>query len=122
MIDTNIHQEKLLAEKKKLETELASVGQRNPQNPADWEPTPEKMDVSTADANEMADAMEEFEARASINEKLAARLNNVTRALDKISQKTFGICEVCNNPIEEARLEANPAARTCIEHRREKLE
>lgn len=122
MINTAPHKEKLLAEKKKLEGELASVGQRNPSNPADWEPTPEKMDVSTADANEMADAMEEFEVRASINEKLEARLNSVTRALEKIEKETFGTCEECKKEIEEARLAADPAARTCIAHRRVKLE
>ena len=37
-------------------------------------------------------------------------------ALERIEKGTYGICEVGNEEIEEDRLNANPAARTCKAH------
>jgi RNA polymerase-binding transcription factor DksA len=45
-----------------------------------------------------------------------ARLTDVKDALAKIDAGTYGICETSGEPIEEARLRANPAARTCMHH------
>jgi RNA polymerase-binding transcription factor DksA len=43
-------------------------------------------------------------------------LNTVVHALGKIEAGTYGVCEVSGMDIEEDRLEANPAARTCKAH------
>ncbi len=43
-------------------------------------------------------------------------LGLVEKALAKIDEGTYGICEVGNHPIDAARLEAFPEAETCIEH------
>jgi len=48
--------------------------------------------------------------------QLRAELDEVERALAKLDSGTYGQCEVCAKPIAEARLEAMPAARFCIEH------
>ncbi|TSC55291.1 MAG: hypothetical protein Greene041679_658, partial [Parcubacteria group bacterium Greene0416_79] len=50
--DTNSFKKKLLAEKDGVEQELATVGRRNPANPADWEPLPAERDVVPADRDE----------------------------------------------------------------------
>jgi len=47
---------------------------------------------------------------------LAIQLNLVEKALEKIANNTYGKCDVCGEEIPEDRLEANPAALTCIEH------
>jgi len=114
----NIHhfKEKLEAEKKLLEGELRSVGRVNPENPRDWETTPSPIDVMPADKTEVAEQMEEFEGRGAIEVELENKLGSVNRALDKIKNNTYGICEIGGEPIEKARLEANPAARTCVKH------
>jgi len=39
----------------------------------------------------------------------------VEHALAKLDDGTYGLCEGCNQPIPEARLEAKPAARHCID-------
>lgn len=39
----------------------------------------------------------------------------VKAALDRMDTGTYGTCEVCGKPIADARLEARPAATTCIE-------
>lgn len=109
-------QKKLEEEKGKIEKELETVGRINPSNPEDWEPTPEKIDVMQADANEAADAIEEYEENTAILRELEIRLNQIRRALKKFESGTYGRCEVGGEPIDMKRLEANPAAMTCIEH------
>jgi len=42
-------------------------------------------------------------------------INEIDAALDKIEDKTFGICERCSKPISEKRLVAIPYARLCID-------
>jgi RNA polymerase-binding transcription factor DksA len=61
----------------------------------------------------MADRTEDYGERSAITETLDQRLDDINNALQKIVSGNYGICEVCGNPIEEDRLEANPAARTC---------
>ncbi len=112
------HYKKLLEEEqKKLEEDLSSIGQKNPSNPADWEAKPDVMDTLHADANEVADQIESYEENAAILKQLEIRFNNVKNALTRITDGTFGTCQVCKKEVEAARLEANPASLTCIEHR-----
>ncbi len=42
-------------------------------------------------------------------------LIKVEQALEKIKDGTFGICEKCENPIGDKRLEARPVVTMCIE-------
>ncbi|MFA6315476.1 MAG: TraR/DksA C4-type zinc finger protein [Candidatus Paceibacterota bacterium] len=108
--------DKLLAEKARLESALEEVGQKNPQNPSDWQATTNDIQVDSADDNEVADKFEEFEGNTGIVNKLEKQLVEVDAALDRIEKKTYGICETCGKPIEKDRLEANPSARTSIKH------
>ena len=55
------------------------------------------------------------ENNATMNE-LEARLHNVQLALKKIEDGTYGTCENGGGDIALDRLNANPAARTCITH------
>lgn len=121
MKDTNTYKQKLEEELKTLEKELQSVGRRNPENPADWEATPADLDISPADESELSDAMEEFEENTAILKQLEIRYNEVKEALSRIEAHTYGTCEISGEPIEEERLMANPAARTCIKHKEEQI-
>lgn len=42
------------------------------------------------------------------------RLDEIDAALARVDDGTYGRCERCGQPIGEGRLEARPAARTCI--------
>ncbi len=107
---------RLEEEKSLLEAELSKLGSRNPSNPQDWVPSIPEGDSFGADRNDNAEIIEEMhENNASLNE-LEGRLQNVIRALDKIDKGTYGVCEISGHDIEEDRLKANPAARTCKEH------
>ena len=43
-------------------------------------------------------------------------LAEVDAAIERVATGTYGVCEVCGEPIDEARLEARPTARTCVHH------
>lgn len=110
----NIEQNKnkLEEEKKLLESELAGLG-RVDKTTGEWEATPEEQTAPEADENDMADRSEDYEERSSVMSTLETRLEDIDHALQAIETGTYGVCEVCGNPIEEDRLEANPAAHTC---------
>jgi RNA polymerase-binding transcription factor DksA len=112
----HIFKSKLEAEQTELEKQLKNLGRVNPSNPADWEPTPDKGDnPMRADKNELADSMEDFEENTAILRELEIRINNVNKALERIASGTYGQCKEGDEiPLE--RLEANPAAETCIAH------
>lgn len=114
--DIKHFQEKLLAEKLELESELSEIAQSNPQNRGGWEPTPGNIEVDSADENEVADKLEELDKDTGIANQLENQLIEVKAALERISNGTYGNCEVCGKPIEKDRLEANPGARVSIKH------
>ncbi len=74
------------------------------------------MNIDSADSNEVADNIEEFEENTAVLKELEIRYNDIKDALDKIEKNKYGICEVSGEEIEEERLIANPAARTCKAH------
>ncbi len=89
---------------------------KNKKNPEDWEATPSNMDVLKSDPNEVGDFIESYEGNNAIVQDLEARLSEIDDALSHIESNTYGICSECGEKIEEDRLEANPAARTCKKH------
>lgn len=54
----------------------------------------------------------------SISDNDLNLLKDTDNALDKIKNGTYGICEECDEKINEKRLEANPVARYCISCKR----
>lgn len=114
-IDTQHFKEKLEVEFKIVTGELQGIARINPSNPNDWEPIPANMDTLETDKNEVADRIEAFEKNTALVKELEIRFNNIKRALKKIEENKYGICEDTGKQIPLARLEANPAARTCAD-------
>ena len=115
MTDTATLKQKLEEEKALLQKELSGVGSPNPENPADWD-AKEEPHMEKADLNMSADIQEDMRERHAISDELEGRLKDVNLALQKMEQGTYGICEVDGEKIEDDRLEADPAARTCKKH------
>lgn len=69
-------------------------------------------DSNFADSSQVTAERGEAEALAA---KLQETLAEVEHALDKLDHASYGLCESCGKPIGEARLEAKPAARYCID-------
>ena len=55
-------------------------------------------------------------ANRALAGQLSDNLAEVERALAKLDDGTYGQCEACGKEIAEARLEAMPATRFCIDH------
>lgn len=112
------HWKKLLSdEKKDLLGELRDVGRENASAPGGFEATVgDDENVDAADENSLADKFEQFEERSAVEAELGGRMEEIDRALARIEDGTFGSCRVCKKTIEDARLEANPAAETCKSH------
>ncbi len=70
-------------------------------------------DENFADSGQVAAEMGEAQALAG---PLLAQLADVEAALAKLDEGTYGTCEACGNPIADARLEAMPHTRFCIDH------
>lgn len=115
MINTHHFKEKLEVEKKGLEEELKQIAIFNTETNI-WEATPDQDMMGEIDDNDAADRFEDFEARTAMVTTLQTRLADINRALGKIEAGTYGNCEISGEPIEEDRLEANPAARTNKAH------
>jgi len=98
-----------------LREELETIASYNEEN-GDWVAVPVAEDLGSADDNLAADATEEWGNRRALVSQLEMRFHAVKLALQKHEDGTFGRCEMCNEPIEEARLIINPAARTCKIH------
>jgi RNA polymerase-binding transcription factor DksA len=97
-----------------VEEEIKTVGSSDPNNPKDFSATSNDMDIDRADENELADKMEELEDNKGILDSLEKQLKDINDALGKIGNGDYGICEISGELIERERLEANPAARTCM--------
>src|SRR5262249_18680516 len=48
--------------------------------------------------------------------ELTALLREVDAALERFESGTYGLCEVCHDSVEAARLIANPLERFCLDH------
>ncbi|MBU1046318.1 TraR/DksA C4-type zinc finger protein [Patescibacteria group bacterium] len=118
-MDTKKYKEALEKELELLTKELKGIGVVGGENPDDWVA---KSGIGTindddkSDDNDNADDLEELGERNAIVSDLEIRFRNVKEALKRIEDGTYGMCEVSGHPIEEDRLEANPAATTCKEH------
>jgi DnaK suppressor protein len=90
----------LEAERDALRSELADLGGQD-------------YDNNFADTSQVTAERGEAEA---LSNSLRESLEEVERALVKLDDGTYGVCEVCGEAIAPARLEAMPAARYCITH------
>ncbi len=115
MLDKKKIKENLEKERDQLLGQLGDIGKLNTET-GEWEATPEATEYRDSDQNDMADRFEEYESRSSMIRSLEPRLNNVLQALKNINKDSFGKCEVCKKDIEKARMDANPAAKTCKKH------
>jgi RNA polymerase-binding transcription factor DksA len=74
---------------------------------------PMDFDENFADSGQVA--AEQGETRMLVA-SLSDQLSDVVAALEKMDAGEYGKCETCGEDISEARLDAMPAARHCINH------
>lgn len=88
----------LLKEKTRLEKEIADI-----------KPFPQ---YGTSD-DDNAQEVEEFQSAIGLQRNLQGLLKAVNKALKKVADGTYGVCEICGLKIESGRLKAFPEAVLC---------
>jgi RNA polymerase-binding transcription factor DksA len=81
-----------------------------------WEAVPDTSELQEADSNSEADVIEAWNERRATVAALETEYRDIKRAIQKIDDGTYGVCEISGEPIEENRLQAYPTARTCTKH------
>ena len=74
-------------------------------------------ELSSLDQHQADVGTETFnrERDLSILERVEAELADISHAMRRIDEGTYGTCEACGKPIGDERLEAMPAARFCLD-------
>ncbi|MBX4191779.1 MAG: hypothetical protein KW804_03200 [Candidatus Doudnabacteria bacterium] len=117
MISKELIQEnkkKLLDEQKRIKTILGHTDTKDGKGefPGDYKP---KFDELGNEEGENASEVENFGNQLGVTMDLETRLKKVDSALARIDDGSYGICTE-GDEIDSARLRAEPAAETCIEH------
>ncbi len=79
-----------------------------------------KQVTKQVDVDTEGDETDEIQANILIdlNNQLStrnsAKLNQIETALRRIEEKTYGLCQDCEDPIPEKRLLSNPYFQTCV--------
>lgn len=110
-MDMKATRERLMREQKSRR-DLAARLRTEEANP------PENSELSSVDQHQAELGTETFERERDLTALMMveAELEDIQRALRKIEQSTYGVCEECGKPIADERLEAKPWARYCIVH------
>lgn len=98
--------QELLEEKRKAVLERARQMLSVENMALDTNDLPDEMDLASSEY------LQSFEFRLRGREK--SLLSKLDLALKKIEEGTFGICEICEEPIGKKRLEARPETTLCI--------
>jgi RNA polymerase-binding protein DksA len=107
----------LVTERAEIETDLEQHGLQEPNGT--WDPSSSGLVGEDADPTDAADQIEELVTNVPLVQELSARKRDIDDALEKIANGSYGVCETVGEDISFDRLMANPAARTCIEHKTE---
>jgi DnaK suppressor protein len=104
--------ETLLADKTKLESELANFATANASIKGDYDALfPEYGDEADDNAREIAD----YTTNKSLESTLEKTLRDVEKSLDRLEKGTYGICKYCDKPIDPKRLLARPTSGSCVD-------
>jgi len=103
---------KLLEEKKKIEKHLSSFSIKSKDAKGGW--IAKYPQFGGGEISEEADEVEEFATRISTGHSMKGNLKKIKRALEKIKEGSYGICDKCKKSIPKGRLKIYPQAIYCL--------
>jgi len=108
--------ERLEKEKVRLEKILGSFAKKDKDVPGDWDTKFPSMGQGSSgvDLEREANEVEQYSTLLPIEHSLETRLKNISLALERIKNGTYGICEKCQKSISLSRLRISPEARICL--------
>jgi RNA polymerase-binding transcription factor len=107
---TDLHG-RLLEEKTQLETQLMTIVEDSFATTQSDLSGDVGLDDESADAGT---ATFEREKDLSIENNVRDLLNKIARALRRMEEGSYGVCDICGKPIEKARIKALPYVDLCI--------
>ena len=106
-LDVEKYRNRLIEERDRLFKELKIEAESEiPESGTD------RTEITAADAPAISEAVD---VQATVADMKTHRLERVLAALQSIDDGTYGICVNCGKPIDPRRLDADPAAMTCME-------
>jgi RNA polymerase-binding transcription factor len=104
---SRLHDERasLVTRISQLTSDLAALFEASRDSNADDEHDPEGQTIAY-----------ERSQLSAVTTWLRDHLREVDAALERVRAGTYGICVVCDRPIDVARMEARPTALACVEH------
>jgi RNA polymerase-binding protein DksA len=115
-IDTERFRDALLEERRRVEHALATLRDEHRGSLDD-----EVEEVAATSDNHLAETASATLGREidyTLGDNAEQVLSEIDAALQRIDDRTYGICFNCGNEIPQARLEANPWASLCIDCKR----
>ena len=107
-ISFNLLRSRLESEQKRLIEELEQLK-------ADVHPAEGRREGSPfGKREEEATESFELEKRLALEKSIRDQLAEVEHALNKFKEETYGLCDICGQSIDPARLEALPQASLCL--------
>jgi DnaK suppressor protein len=104
----NLLRSRLESEQKRLTAELEQLK-------ASVRPANERREGSPfGKREEEATETLELETRLALEKRVRDQLAEIEHALAKFENGTYGLCDICGQPIDPARLEALPQANLCL--------
>ncbi len=113
-MDTDQARQRLEDERARLEGVRATFGE---ENLGEESASDSLSELSSYDQHQADVGTETFEREKdlSILERVESELVDIEYAMRRLDEGTYGACDACGKPIDEARLEAMPATRLCLD-------
>ena len=106
--DSNLLRSRLEGEQKRLIEQLEQLK-------ASVRPAGERREGSPfGKREEEATESLELEKRLALEKRVREQVAEVEHALHKFEEGTYGLCDICGQPIDPGRLEALPQASLCL--------
>ncbi len=117
MTNINILKKRLEEESEELKQQLNTISQHIGTNPDKWEVVSKSVEPES-EKEDAAATLEEYDKNVALVNDLQIRYQKVIDAIERINNNTYGICTISGtqHSIEDERLIADPAARTCESH------
>jgi DnaK suppressor protein len=104
-LDVEKYRSRLIEERDRLSRELADIEDGTV-------PNIDNRQITAANAHVIAEVVD---VEAAVKDKKTHRRDQVEAALQAIDDGTYGTCVKCGKPIDPRRLDADPAALTCMD-------
>ena len=105
----------LVKTKEELEKTLSQIAEKDPELKENWDARYPDVGLEGSEdlAEDSALARTIYEENIGVEQILELKLKKVNKALEKIDNGNYGLCENCGEKISEQRLKAVPEAELC---------